>query len=104
MTRVARRSRPLRGGENLFDVDRIEAVDGAAELATVERLASGPAAAVDALERLGLDLSEPANEVALRAWAQHLALDIEAFLNIHFGDIGFSEAKLHQAEVAEACR
>ncbi|MFP8880197.1 MAG: tetratricopeptide repeat protein [Myxococcota bacterium] len=49
--------------------------DGAAELATVERLASGPAAAVDAIEGLGLDLSQPGNEVALRAWAQHLALD-----------------------------
>jgi tetratricopeptide (TPR) repeat protein len=51
------------------------AADGAAELATVERLASGPAAAVDAIEELDLDLSQPANEVALRAWAQHLALD-----------------------------
>lgn len=49
--------------------------EAAAELATVERLASGPAAAVDAIEKSGLDLSEPANEVALRAWAQHLALD-----------------------------
>jgi tetratricopeptide (TPR) repeat protein len=51
------------------------AAEAAAELATVERIASGPAAAVDAIEQLDLDLSEPANEVALRALAEHLALD-----------------------------
>jgi len=51
------------------------AAEGAAERATVERLASGPAAAVKAIEGLDLDLSDPANEVALRAWAQHVALD-----------------------------
>ncbi len=49
--------------------------EAAAELATVERIASGPAAAVKAIESLDLDLSDPANEVALRAWAQHVALD-----------------------------
>jgi tetratricopeptide (TPR) repeat protein len=51
------------------------AAEAAAELATVERIASGPSAAVEAIENSGLDLSEPANEVALRSWAQHLALD-----------------------------
>jgi tetratricopeptide (TPR) repeat protein len=46
----------------------------AAELAIVERLASGPAAAVSAVEGAGLDLTDPANELALRALAQHLEL------------------------------
>jgi tetratricopeptide (TPR) repeat protein len=41
----------------------------AAELALVERMATGPEAAVTAVENLGLDLTDPANEEALRSLA-----------------------------------
>jgi tetratricopeptide (TPR) repeat protein len=41
----------------------------ALELARVERAASGPAAAVEAIEASGLDLDDPANGELLGAWA-----------------------------------
>jgi tetratricopeptide (TPR) repeat protein len=46
--------------------------EAAAELAAVERMAGGPAAAVASIEKLGLDLRDPANESALRALANDL--------------------------------
>jgi len=48
--------------------------DAAAELAAVERMASGPAAAIVAIEALGLDLRDSANEAALRALANDLVV------------------------------
>jgi tetratricopeptide (TPR) repeat protein len=44
----------------------------AAELALVERMETGPKAAVAAIENLGLDLTDPANEEVLRSLADHL--------------------------------
>jgi tetratricopeptide (TPR) repeat protein len=48
--------------------------EAAAELAAVERMASGSAAAIAAIENLDLDLREPANEPALRSLANDLAV------------------------------
>jgi tetratricopeptide (TPR) repeat protein len=45
---------------------------GFAELAGVERIASGPAQAVAVIRKSGLDLTDPANEVALRALVENL--------------------------------
>jgi tetratricopeptide (TPR) repeat protein len=48
--------------------------DAAAGLAVVERMATGPAAAIATIEDLGLDLRDPANESALRSLANDLVV------------------------------
>jgi len=48
--------------------------EAAAELAAVERMASGSAAAITAVENLDLDLRKPANEPALRSLASDLVV------------------------------
>jgi tetratricopeptide (TPR) repeat protein len=48
--------------------------EAAAELAAVERMASGSAAAIATVENLDLDLREPANEPALRSLANDLVV------------------------------
>lgn len=45
------------------------------DLAAVERIASGPAAAASSIERSGLDLTAPQNESALFSLAQYLLAD-----------------------------
>jgi tetratricopeptide (TPR) repeat protein len=52
--------------------------EAAAELAAVERMASGSAAAIAAVENLDLDLREPANEPALRSLADDLTATAQA--------------------------
>jgi tetratricopeptide (TPR) repeat protein len=47
-----------------------EKASGTAELAAVERAAQGPAAAVGVIRASKLDLSDPANEVVLRAFVE----------------------------------
>lgn len=48
--------------------------EAAAELAAVERITGGPAAAIASIENLDLDLRDPANESALRALANDLVV------------------------------
>jgi len=48
--------------------------EAAAELATVERMANGSAAAIAAIENFDLDMREPANEPALRSLANDLVV------------------------------
>jgi len=51
---------------------------GTAELAGVERAAVGPAAAIKAIRKSGLDLSDPANEIVLRAFVENSLADDHA--------------------------
>ena len=51
---------------------------GTAELAGVERAALGPAAAIKTIGKSGLDLSDPANEIVLRAFVENSLADEHA--------------------------
>ena len=51
---------------------------GTVELAGVERAAVGPAAAIKAIRKSGLDLSDPANEIVLRAFVSNSIADEHA--------------------------
>jgi len=64
----------------------------AAELALVERMATGPKAAVTAVESFGLDLTIPANEEALRSLAEDLVAVQQADRALSLIDVALKAA------------